>query len=90
MFTFKILKSIGTTEEKYQSALQCARVSVDSVLDNEELTVYVSENTITIAHINPNQSIDMTPSICKEKIKGCFCVSSNKLYPEFMKIELQL
>jgi len=86
MFTFKILKSNDTTEEKYQSALHCARVSVESVLSNEELIIKVFEDTITIAHVNPELSISMTALTCKEQIKGCFCDRSGKLFPEFMKI----
>lgn len=89
MFILKVQKSNGTSEESYQSALECARVSIESVLDNEELIVSISNEAITIDHVIPGQPINMLPSTCKEIIKGCFCDSSGTPYPEFIEVVLQ-
>ncbi|MBW2185569.1 MAG: hypothetical protein JRG71_03935 [Deltaproteobacteria bacterium] len=86
MFTFKILKSKDATEEAYQSALQCARDSVESVLNNKDLLIKAFGTTITISHFEPTQSIDMADQTCKERIKGCFCDADGKLYAEFSRI----
>jgi len=89
MYTFKINKSPESSNEEFESAVHCARGCVESVLDNEFLSVKVVEDTIVIHTIDQEQLIDMALSECKEKIKGCFCDTSDKLYPEFTQIDLE-
>ncbi|MDY0388477.1 MAG: hypothetical protein RBT65_15410 [Methanolobus sp.] len=89
MYVFKLNKSPDSSIEEFESALHCARESVESVLDNDILNIKVVENTIVIDLTHQQQSIDMTISECKEKIKGCFCDASGKLYQEFTQIVVQ-
>ena len=86
MYTFKINKSPESTREEFESAVNCARDCIESVLDNEFLSIIVAEDTILINLTDKIQSIDMTLSECKEKVKGCFMDSSGNTYPEFRNI----
>ncbi len=86
MYVFELIKSPDSSVEKFESAIYCARDSVESVLDSDALNIKVVEGTIVIHLIDQQQPIDMTFSECKEKIKGCFCDASGKLYPEFARI----
>lgn len=83
MYKFKINKSLSASNEEFELAVKCARDCIDSVLGHENLNVIVFEDTIIIKEIDESQSINMTLSECKEKIKGCFLSSSGDIYPEF-------
>ena len=86
MYIFKIIKSDDSSIEEFESAVYCARGCVESVLDNEKLSVKVIDNQIVIEVSDDNEVIGMTFSECKEKVKGCFGDASGKTYPEFIKI----
>lgn len=87
MYTFKINKSPESSSEEFELAINCARECIGNVLENEYLITVTFENIIVIKAFSENQSISMTLSECKEKIKGCFLNSSGKIYPEFKNID---
>jgi hypothetical protein len=89
MYSFKTIKSTSSTEEEFQSAINCAVTCIESVLDNDSIKVEASGNIITISSSDSEIQLEMTASECKDKIKGCFCNKSGQLYPEFSKIEPQ-
>lgn len=89
MYSFKALKSHSSTEEEFQSAIDCAVTCIESTLDNDAIKVTAFGNTISISSFDPEHHIEITATECKEKIKGCFCSSSGQLYSEFSKIESQ-
>jgi len=87
MYKFSIKKSPESTNEEFDSAMNCTRTCIESILDNNQIQITISDNIITIHSIDPECEIELSANECKEKIKGCFCDSSSKLYPEFEKIE---
>ena len=86
MFTFDLKKSSDSSDDQFLSALSCARDSIESVLDNDALSITVEGHTVVIQSQDPEQPIGMTLANCRDKIKGCFCDSSGNLYPEFTKV----
>jgi len=85
-YILKVNKSPDSSPEEFKSALYCAKNSVESVLDSDFLNIEVVRESIVIHPVDKEQPMDMTLSECKEKIKGCFCDASGKLYPEFTQI----
>lgn len=88
-YIFKVVKSENSSADEFVDALNCSRECIESVLDDENLLVEVSENTITISSIDQNKITNPSSSNCKAIIKGCFCDGNGYLYPEFSAIEPQ-
>lgn len=86
MCEFKINKSLDSTDEEFESAIFCAKNCIDSILQDESLSAKIAGHNIVIQATNQEQLTDITITELQEKIKGCFCDSSGKLYPEFTKI----
>tara|TARA_R110000868_G_scaffold411591_1_gene705725 strand:+ start:473 stop:742 length:270 start_codon:yes stop_codon:yes gene_type:complete len=86
MYEFKINKSPDSTMEEFESAMFCAKNCIDSILQDKDLSAKVSDQKIIVQATDQEQAIDITATELQEKIKGCFCDSSGKLYPEFTKI----
>jgi len=86
-FIFNVLKSCDSSDDEFESAINCAKDCIESVLDDDSLSVTVIDKRIVIESIDHDREINFTLAECKENVKGCFCDASGKLYPEFMKIE---
>jgi hypothetical protein len=89
MFIFTVAKSMDSSGEEFESAMNCTKDCVVSVLDDESLIVDVDENNIIINSSHLEQKNNVTLAECKEKIKGCFCDAAGTLYPEFTGVEPQ-
>ena len=89
MFIFVVAKSMDSSDEEFESAMNCTKDCVVSVLDDESLIIDVDENSIIINGTHSDQKNDMTLTDCKEKIKGCFCDATGNLYPVFIGVEPQ-
>lgn len=87
MYKFTAIKSEQSTDEAFESALNCAITCIESVLDKKAIKVVASGNIISIFSIDPDQLTEITATECKEKIKRCFCNDSGQLYSEFSKIK---
>jgi hypothetical protein len=87
MYQFRVIKSPESSNEKFESAIQCVKDCVASVLDCEPLNVKTLGDTIVIQPFSQKLSMNMTLAECKKKIKGCFLDVSGNMYPEFKKIE---
>ena len=87
MFIFTVVKSLGSSDDEFESAMHCSKDCVISVLDDDALIVDVDENNIIINTSHLDQKKNMTLAECKEKIKGCFCDASGNLYSEFTGVE---
>ena len=79
---FKIHRSLDTTDEEFLCALVCSRTSIESVLSDNDPTVTLSDDIISVDVAN------FTLQQCKEQIKGCFCDSSGDTYTEFKHVEV--
>lgn len=86
MYEFKINKSLDSTKEEFESAMFCAKNCIDSIFQDKGLSAKITDQNIIIQATNQEQVTDITITELQEKIKGCFCDSSGKLYPEFTKI----
>jgi DNA-binding LytR/AlgR family response regulator len=86
MYKIKILKPCEISAEEFESALNCARTCIESVLENELLFVEVTDDSITIQSDDEKGLMNMNLSEIKMKIKGCFCDAGGLVYPEFGKI----
>lgn len=86
MHKIKVLKPDEISEEEFESALNCARTCIESVLENGFLIVEATDDSITIESNDENGLMNMSLSEIKEKIKGCFCNADGLVYPEFGKI----
>ena len=83
MYSFRVHKAYGATQEDFASAFSCARASVESVLYDCGAIVTEANYLITI------NAEELTAQECKVKIAGCFCDSAGSIYPEFRHVELQ-
>lgn len=83
MYTFRVVKPQSVSTEQFESAINCARVSVESVLDDETLYVKVDGDLIIVCSSAGDMSIPMTLVELQNKIKGCFCDATGSIYPEF-------
>lgn len=72
MYVFKVIKSPDSLDDEFESAVNCAKGCVVSVLDDESLSVEVDENSIIVKKINNDVKITITFAECKEKNKGMF------------------
>lgn len=86
MYEFKVIRSPDSTEEEFESAMFCVKNCIDSIFQDEDLSAKIADQHIIIQATNQEQMISITATELQEKIKGCFCDSSGKLYPEFFKI----
>jgi hypothetical protein len=83
MYKFRVVKSQGVSTEQFESAINCARVSVESVLDDETLYVKVNGDLIVVCSSVGDMTIPMTLVELQNRIKGCFCDAAGLIYPEF-------
>ena len=74
MYTFRVVKPQSVSTEQFESAINCARVSVESVLDDETLYVKVDGDLIIVCSSAGDMSIPMTLVEIQNKIKGCFAM----------------
>ncbi len=88
MFIFKVYKSNDVNYDDFQSAVNCTKSCIESVLYDYSISVAISGDVIKICPVNVD-ILNLTFSECKEKIKGCFCDSHGIIYPEFSRIEPQ-
>jgi len=82
MYIFKIHRAYGTTDERFASAVDCARTSIESVLYDLDAAVSVEGCEISIAVSG------ITASECNKRIQGCFRNREGAFYKEFLSIEL--
>lgn len=82
MFTYKIHKNDEISAEDFESAIYCAKDSMESVLYDFGAVIAIDGDSIKITADN------ITEKECKEKINGCFCDSTGSVYPEFLRFEL--
>lgn len=83
MYTFRVVKPQSVSTEQFENAINCARVSVESVLDDETLYVKVDGDLIIVCSSAGDMSTPMTFVELQNKIKGCFCDATGSIYPEF-------
>ena len=89
-YEFKIEKNeifdIGifdTKEEAFESAVNCAASSVESILLDYDVTITCTPPFITISSEN---KMPFTLNECSKKIRGSFLSENSELYPEFAKV----
>jgi len=86
VFRFVVTKSQDSSTSEYQSALDCARVCIESTLDDEQLCVELEDCSIVIRSVGNENSQQFEVNELKDKLKGCFCDSHGNRYSEFSKI----
>jgi hypothetical protein len=80
LFKFTCIKAQGATDHEFEMAISCAKTSIESVLYEEAESI---ENIGDTIYIN---IIGETINSLKDKLRGCFCDSMRRTYPEFASI----
>lgn len=75
-----------STEERFQSAINCSKSVIESILDAYPVEVDVHENIITIAL---EQTDLFTEDELKEMFKPVFCDGNGYVFPEFGVIKVR-
>jgi hypothetical protein len=88
MYVFEVQKADGVSDEEFQSALYCARDSLESMIDILSIIAKISGNQIQV-NISADSDLLGIPipfkDLCK-MAKGAFIDKNNELYPEFKRI----
>lgn len=82
MFIIMVHKKDGTTCEYFANAVDCAKSCIESVLHDRNAQAVVEGDKISVTVSGT------TESELRDMVKGCFCDSTEALYPEFRRIEL--
>lgn len=85
MFRFIVTKSPDVSNETFESALNCAKTSIESVIDNEKLIVRVIDNSIIVSKKNALDASSWDIEY-KSLLKASFCDSYGNIYPEFISV----
>lgn len=83
MYIFKVIRSETSTKEEFMSAFQCAISCIESQFDGDDVIVSTNGFDVIIENKIPENKIKISLQECKSKLKGCFCDSEFRLYPEF-------
>jgi hypothetical protein len=87
MYRVTPVKSEQAEDVEFGMAVDCARDSIESVLHEEGMTAQViGGKTVLITPIDQT-SAGIGYQECKDKVAGCFCDDSGRLYPEFSNLE---
>lgn len=86
MYKITVSKPHNISDENFNSAIDCLRTSIESVLDNEMLCIIVNDNVIIIDSDNKQVISNLKLPELKKRIKGCFSNADGLMYPEFGEI----
>ncbi|TMP86885.1 hypothetical protein CWC05_10430 [Pseudoalteromonas ruthenica] len=75
-----------TVEEKFESAVSCAKTSIESILLDYPVLVGQDSSTITIIPLD-GTSMPFTLPECAQLIKGAFLDANGHIYPEFTLVK---
>lgn len=86
-YCYKVIKNADISDEKFESAFNCAVKSVESTLYDYEVEIAVELPDIFISPKADIKKMPFSIKRCNEIIQGAFVNATGQTYPEFKSIK---